>query len=232
MCGRFTLTQSAKRIAAHFQLDEEPDFVAGYNIAPTQPVPVIRAGKTTPREFSYLYWGLIPSWSKDPAMGARLINARSETVTEKPSFRTAFKRRRCLIAADGFYEWQQLGSKKTGTKKQPFYFQLQEHQPFGFAGLWEYWHSSEGDEIESCTILTTAANEQMQSIHDRMPVILHPDDYDLWLDPSVQSPDPLLPLLRPYPSEQMQHYPVSTRVNSPSNDNPDCIAPLEESTVF
>jgi putative SOS response-associated peptidase YedK len=122
MCGRFTLTQSAKRIAAHFQLDEEPDFVAGYNIAPTQPVPVIRAGKTTPREFSYLYWGLIPSWSKDPTMGARLINARSETVTEKPSFRTAFKRRRCLIAADGFYEWQQLGAKKTGTKKQPFYF--------------------------------------------------------------------------------------------------------------
>jgi putative SOS response-associated peptidase YedK len=230
MCGRFTLTQSAQ-LAKHFELDEEPEFVAGYNIAPTQPVPVIRVGKTTRREFDYLYWGLIPSWSKDPTIGARMINARSETVTEKPSFRTAFKRRRCLIAADGFYEWQQSGSKKPGVKKQPFYFHLRDHQPFGFAGLWEYWHSPEGDEIESCTILTTAANEQMQPIHDRMPVILHPQDYDLWLDPAVQVPDRLLPLLRPYLAEQMQHYPVSTKVNRPSNDSPDCIVPLSETTV-
>lgn len=118
--------------------------------------------------------------------------------------------------------------EKTGTKKQPFYFQLHEHQPFGFAGLWEHWHSPEGDEIESCTILTTAANQQMQPIHDRMPVILHPSDYALWLDPSVQSADRLLPLLRPYPAEQMQHYPVSTKVNNPSNDSPDCIVPLAE----
>jgi putative SOS response-associated peptidase YedK len=230
MCGRFTLTQSAKQLAKHFQLEEEPQFVPGYNIAPSQPVPVIRAGKAVQRQFDYLYWGLIPSWSKDPTIGARLINARSETVTEKPSFRAAFKRRRCLIAADGFYEWQQ-GAKKTGTKKQPFYFQLQDHQPFGFAGLWEIWHSPEGDEVESCTILTAPANEQMQPIHNRMPVILSPDDYDLWLDPNVQSPDRILPLLRPYPDEQMQHYPVSTLVNSPSNDSPDCIVPLEASVL-
>lgn len=228
MCGRFTLTQSAKGLAEHFLLDEEFPLVPGYNIAPTQPVPVIRAGKTTKREFDYLYWGLIPSWSKDPTIGARMINARSETVAEKPSFRTAFKRRRCLIAADGFYEWQQSSPKKTGAKKQPFYFQLQEHQPFGFAGLWEYWHSPDGGEIESCVILTTAANEQMQPIHDRMPVILSPDDYDLWLDPAVQSPDRLFPLLSPYPAEQMRHYPVSTQVNNPGHDSPDCIVPLEE----
>ncbi|XPM59709.1 MAG: SOS response-associated peptidase [Leptolyngbya sp. IPPAS B-1204] len=226
MCGRFTLTQSAEAIAEAFDLDEVPRFVPGYNIAPTQPVPTIRASKTSGREFDYLYWGLIPSWSKDPTIGARMINARAETVTEKPSFRTAFKRRRCLIVADGFYEWQKLGSKK-----QPYYFQLKDHQIFGFAGLWEHWHSPEGDEIQSCTILTTAANELMRSVHDRMPVILHPQDYDLWLDPTIQANERLHSLLRPYPDAEMHAYPVSTRVNSPQNDSPDCIAPLEQASV-
>jgi putative SOS response-associated peptidase YedK len=222
MCGRFTLTQSAAAIAEAFDLDEIPRFVPGYNIAPTQPVPTIRASRDSRREFDYLYWGLIPSWSKDPTIGARMINARSETVTEKPSFRTAFKRRRCLIVADGFYEWQKLGSKK-----QPYYFQLADHQIFGFAGLWEHWHSPEGDEIQSCTILTTAANELMRSVHDRMPVILHPQDYDLWLDPTIQTDERLHFLLRPYPDDQMCAYPVSTKVNSPQNDSPECIVPLE-----
>lgn len=222
MCGRFTLTQSAAAIAEAFDLDEIPRFVPGYNIAPTQPVPTIRASRDSRREFDYLYWGLIPSWSKDPTIGARMINARSETVTEKPSFRTAFKRRRCLIVADGFYEWQKLGSKK-----QPYYFQLADHQIFGFAGLWEHWHSPEGDEIQSCTILTTAANELMRSVHDRMPVILHPQDYDLWLDPTIQTDERLNFLLRPYPDDQMCAYPVSTKVNSPQNDSPECIVPLE-----
>lgn len=221
MCGRFTLTQSAETIAEAFQLDQVPKFVPGYNIAPTQPVPAIQADQQGERSFNYLYWGLIPSWSKDPSIGAKMINARAETVTEKPSFRTAFKRRRCLIVADGFYEWQ-----RTGGKKQPYYFQLNDHQVFGFAGLWEHWHSPEGDELQSCTILTTEANAAMRSIHDRMPVILQPQDYDLWLDPTVQTSERLLPLLQPYPAE-MQHYPVSTQVNSPQNDSPDCIVPLE-----
>lgn len=226
MCGRFTLTQSAETIAEFFELDEVPRFMPGYNIAPTQPVPTIRASQAKEREFDYLYWGLIPSWSKDPTIGARMINARAETVAEKPSFRTAFKRRRCLIVADGFYEWQ-----KTGSKKQPYYFHLDQHHPFGFAGLWEHWQSPEGDQIQSCTILTTAANDTMRPIHDRMPVILHPQDYDLWLDPTVQSTDGLYSLLRPYPDVEMHHYPVSTKVNRPQNDSSECIVPLEQTSL-
>jgi len=225
MCGRFTLTQSPELVAELFELDELPRFVAGFNIAPTQPVPVVRAGKAA-REFDYLYWGLIPSWSKDPSIGARMINARSETVTEKPSFRTAFKRRRCLILADGFYEWQKIGSKK-----QPYYIHLLDHQPFGFAGLWEHWQGPNGDEIESCTILTTAANDLMRPIHDRMPIILPPEDHRRWLDPSIQAAPQILPLLRPYPDSQMQIYPVSTAVNNPSHDSPDCILPLAEADL-
>lgn len=249
MCGRFTLTQSSEAVAAQFQLAEVPQFVPGYNIAPTQPVPVIRINPATEpsqnqpvaRQFSYLYWGLIPSWSKDPTLGSRLINARAETVAEKPSFRAAFKRRRCLVVADGFYEWKPLSAEsasvrsgtksgtksktKSGIQKQPFYFYLNHHQPFGFAGLWESWHSPSGDQIESCTILTTIANEIMQPIHDRMPVILEARDYDRWLDPSVES-SKLLSLLRPYPDQQMSVHPVSPQVNSPRYDSPDCITPL------
>ncbi len=228
MCGRFTLTQSPELVAELFELDDEPRFVAGFNIAPTQPVPVVRmaearSDKPAQRSFDFLYWGLIPSWAKDPSMGARMINARSETVTEKPSFRTAFKRRRCLVVSDGFYEWQKVGSKK-----QPYYFHLDDHQPFGFAGLWERWHSPTGDEVESCTILTTAANDLMRPIHDRMPVILPPQVYAQWLDPSFQDGSKLLPLLQPYPDAQMHSYPVSLAVNSPRHDGPDCILPLED----
>lgn len=225
MCGRFTLTQSGAAIAEAFELDSVPQLVPGYNIAPTQPVPAIRATEAAQRQFDYLYWGLIPSWAKDTSMATRMINARAETVTEKPAFRTAFKRRRCLIVADGFYEWQRLG-----TKKQPYYFRLNDQHPFGFAGLWEYWHSPEGDEIESCTILTTAANAVVQPVHDRMPVILNTQDYDRWLDPSVQSTEQLVSLLRPYPESEMSAYPVSAKVNSARYDGPDCIAPLEETT--
>jgi putative SOS response-associated peptidase YedK len=230
MCGRFTLTQSPELIAEIFELEDLPQFVAGYNIAPTQPVPVIRLDHAQ-RQFDYLYWGLIPSWTKDPTIGSRLINARSETVTEKPSFRAAFKRRRCLIVADGFYEWQKLepesGTKKTSAKKQPYYFHLTDHQPFGFAGLWEHWQSPAGDQIESCTILTTNANELMQPIHDRMPVILPAAAYQDWLDSTVQTTE-IIPLLQPYPEEQMHCYPVSLQVNNPRHDDPDCIAPLHQ----
>lgn len=168
-----------------------------------------------------LHWGLIPSWSKDPEIGSRMINARAETLHEKPSFRAAFRRRRCLIPADGFYEWQRLERKK-----QPYYFCRNDHQPFAFAGLWEHWESADG-EIESCTIVTTAANDLLKSIHDRMPVILQPEDYDLWLDPQVQETDRLQHLLFPDEDSPFIRYPVSTKVNRPQNDDPDCIEAIE-----
>lgn len=229
MCGRFTLNKSGEAIASAFQLTEVPQVLPHYNIAPTQLVPTVlhtaensnAVGKNSVlRQFHQLRWGLIPSWAKDPQMGARLINARAETVTEKPSFRSAFRHRRCLVIADGFYEWQ-----RQERKKQPFYFRLQNGQPFAFAGLWERWRSPDGEEIQSCTILTTEANEILRPIHDRMPVILDSKDYDLWLDPAVQNTEPLQ-LLRPYPSEAMTSYAVSTKVNNPANNTPECINSL------
>ena len=167
-----------------------------------------------------LHWGLIPSWAKDPKMGAKLINARAETVAEKPAFRTAFRQRRCLVLADGFYEWQTQENKK---QKQPYYIRLNDWQPFAFAGLWERWQDAEGEVIESCTLLTTEANELMCPIHNRMPVILDPKDYDVWLDPEVKQADVLQSLLHPYASEKMTAYPVSKAVNKPSNDTAECI---------
>ena len=222
MCGRFTLNKSGEAIASAFQLNEVPQLLPRYNIAPTQLVPtVLHTAENSNRQFHQLRWGLIPSWAKDPQMGTRLINARAETVTEKPSFRSAFRQRRCLVIADGFYEWQ-----RQERKKQPFYFQLQNGQPFAFAGLWERWRSPDGEEIQSCTILTTEANEILRPIHDRMPVILDSKDYDLWLDPEVQNTEPLQQLLRPYPSEAMTSYAVSTKVNNPANNTPECINSL------
>ena len=164
-----------------------------------------------------LKWGLIPSWADDPGIGARMINARSETVAEKPSFRRAFKERRCLIPADGFYEWQ-----RTSGGKQPYYLRTKSGRPFAFAGLWESW-DGDGSEIHSCTILTTDANDLVGEVHHRMPVILPPGDYELWLDPDVREPGELLPLLAPYPANDMEVYQVSRRVNRPSNNDPDCV---------
>ncbi|BAY43445.1 hypothetical protein SAMD00079811_10250 [Scytonema sp. HK-05] len=230
MCGRFTLSQTAEAIYQTFHVNKIPDLEPQYNIAPTQMVAaVLYNPESKQREFQKLRWGLIPSWAKDLGMGAKLINARAETAAEKPAFRSAFKHRRCLVVADGFYEWQ----TKEG-KKQPYYFHLQEGKTFGFAGLWEQWRlpparearSPQGEEITSCTILTTKCNELLQPIHERMPVILQPQDYDLWLDPQVQTPEPLQQLLHPYPSEAMMAYPVSTLVNSPHHNSPDCIKPL------
>jgi putative SOS response-associated peptidase YedK len=218
MCGRFTLSVSKETLAQAFHL-EFPDIAAQYNIAPTQEVTtVLHNLETNQREFQYLRWGLIPSWAKNTSIGAKLINARAETVAEKPSFRSAFKHRRCLVLADGFYEWQ----RKEG-KKQPFYFRLNSGQPFGFAGLWEKWKSPEGLEINSCTIVTTQANELLQSIHDRMPVILADRDYDLWLNPEEKKAEALQQLLVPYPASEMTATPVSTKVNNPRHDSPDCI---------
>lgn len=221
MCGRFTLSQRAEALSQTFHV-QLPDHEPQYNIAPTQMVlAVLYNPESQEREFKQLRWGLIPSWAKDPGMGAKLINARAETVAEKPAFRSAFKHRRCLVVADGFYEWQQQAGKK-----QPFYFRLQNGQAFGFAGLWEQWKSSEMEQISSCTILTTQSNELLQSVHDRMPVILKQQDYDLWLDPQVQTPEPLQQLLHPYPTESMTAYPVSTVVNSPKYNTPECIMPI------
>jgi putative SOS response-associated peptidase YedK len=191
-----------------------------YNIAPSQEVAAVRHDEAgNERQAAWLQWGLVPPWALDPAVGYRMINARGETVATKPAFREAFRRRRCLLVADGFYEWQR------GTKpKQPYYIRLNKDRPFAFAGLWQRWHKGERV-IESCTIITTEANELVAALHDRMPVILKEQDYDAWLDPHVDDAGRLKSLLSPYPAGQMTAYPVSTAVNSPRHDGPDCIEP-------
>jgi putative SOS response-associated peptidase YedK len=231
MCGRFTLTDPDQDLAVQFNLPQIPDLKPRYNIAPTQPVAAVRAAKDAvptdagvARELVLLRWGLIPFWTKDPTIGARMINARSETVAEKPAFRAAFKRRRCLVVADGFYEWQ-----KQNGGKQPFFIRLQDGRPFAFAGLWEHWAGADGSVIESCTLLTTEPNDLLRPLHNRMPVILLPRDYDLWLDPEMQKPGLLMPLLGSYPASEMEAYPVSRWVNKPQNDDPRCIEPLIQS---
>lgn len=222
MCGRFALLVPGATVAEFFNLDTAPDpLPARYNIAPTQPVLAVRlsaAGQQ--REFALFRWGLVPSWAKDVKMGARMINARSESVAEKPAFRAAFKRRRCLIPASGFFEWQVVNGRK-----QPMFIHPQDDPLFAFAGLWEYWAGADGSELETCTILTTTPNELMGPIHNRMPVIVEQEDFSMWLDPGLR-PEDGLHLLRPYPAEKMAAYPVSTMVNSPANDIPACIEPL------
>jgi len=221
MCGRFTLITPAETIAEQFQLPEMPSLAPRYNIAPTQPVVAVRQRpENGGRELAVLQWGLVPFWSKDPKIGSRMINARSETAAEKPAFRAAFRRRRCLVVADGFYEWQRLERGK-----QPFYIHLRDERPFAFAGLWEYWEGPEGA-LESCVLLTTEPNDLLRPLHNRMPVILPSEHYDLWLDPDVQKAGLLQPLLCPYPSEGMVAYSISTWVNKPANDGPRCIEPL------
>ena len=220
MCGRFTLTTDPEILEQAFGIQSVPgDMPTRFNIAPTQPVAVV-VNRDGVREFDAFRWGLIPAWAKDMKIGNRMINARGETVAEKPSFKRPLKSRRCLVLADGFYEWQ-----KTPDGKVPTYIHLEDHQPFAFAGLWDRWESAEGDEVLSCTIITTEPNEVMAPIHNRMPVILPPDAIDVWLDPAQQSPDTLVPLLKPFPPESMQTYAVSRLVNSPANDVPDCILP-------
>jgi putative SOS response-associated peptidase YedK len=208
-------------VAEVFGLDREPSLKPRYNVAPTQPVPIIRILRTNPetkqRELVSVRWGLVPSWADDPGVGNRLINARAETVASKPAFREAFKHRRCLVPADGFYEW-----KKEGARKQPVYVRRKDGLPFAFAGLWEEWER-EGEVIESCVIITTDANPLMAEFHDRMPVILDPKDYGLWLDPEVQDPKRLEPLLQPFPSDELEVYPVSRLVNDPKHEDPKCL---------
>lgn len=221
MCGRFTLRAPADRVKREFQLEEVPSIEARFNIAPTQSVLAVRS-IADEREAVLLKWGLIPSWAKDNSIGAKLINARSETVEEKPSFREAFKRRRCIIPADGFYEWQ-----RTGGRKQPYYFRLKDDRLFGFAGLWEKWRTPDGESLETCSILTTEANEVLSTVHDRMPVILHPESYELWLDDDARKQDLRKELLRPYPASEMTAYPVSTSINSPQHQGEELVQPIQ-----
>ena len=221
MCGRFALKAPPRSIQEHFHLPERVNLSPRYNIAPSQAIAVVRhlPGKSS-RQLDLLRWGLIPGWAKDMKVGYKMINARAETLAQKPSFRAAFKKRRCLIAADGFYEW-----KHSGKTKQPFYVHLKNGAVFAFAGLWESWKSPEGSTIESCTIITTAPNGLLQKIHDRMPVILPPEQYETWLQDSTPEHS-LQQLLMPYPAEAMEAYRVGPEVNSPKNDTPACMLPL------
>ncbi|PQO28948.1 SOS response-associated peptidase [Blastopirellula marina] len=222
MCGRYTLRARLNRLleiyAAQSQIEWEPH----YNIAPTQNVVGIRhAADGDHREAVLLRWGLIPPWAGDPTIGNRMINARAETIAEKRSFISPLKRRRCLVIADGFYEW-----KKEGKAKQPYYIHMKDDQPIAFAGLWERWKKNDLT-IESCTIITTAANELMAPLHDRMPAILSPIDFEKWLDPTIEDPDQLTPLLDSYPADEMEAYPVSTAVNSSKGDSSDYVHPTD-----
>jgi putative SOS response-associated peptidase YedK len=218
MCGRYTLKTPTGVLAEWFEVEESPSsLIPSYNIAPTQEVAAV-VEEDDKRKLEMFRWGLIPSWAKDPAIGNKMINARAETVSEKPSFRSAFKKRRCLILADGFYEWQ-----KTDSGKQPFYIHMEDGSPFAFAGLWEDWKN--GEEIRSCAIITTDANDLMSEIHHRMPVILPPENYGAWLDPDFDEKEPLTALLKPYPSDEMEAYAVSRRVNKPSNNEPSVVEP-------
>jgi putative SOS response-associated peptidase YedK len=217
MCGRFTQRKPAKALEDHFGV-EVPETQPSFNIAPTQNVLAIRGGNDG-RSAVWLKWGLVPAWAKDPSTGARFINARSETVTEKPSFREAFKKRRCIIPADGFYEWQRAGGRK-----QPYFFHMRDDRPFGFAGLWERWEGNIGEALDTCTILTTEANDMLRPVHDRMPVILHPEEYSLWLGAGERERALLMELLRPYPANGMIGYPVSPLASSPSNRGAGLIA--------
>ncbi len=222
MCGRFTFTVSAAILADLFDLEEPPDFKPRYNIAPTQTHPIVRSGDGDRREWAQMRWGLIPHWAKDMNIGARMINARSETAAQKPSFRTPLDRRRCLVPTDGFYEWQ-----KTEFGKQPFHIRFTDRRPFAFAGLWERWSRGEGDPLETFTILTTSPNEVAAQVHDRMPVIIARQHWPAWLQSQPMTPEKLEGLFSPCPEGEMEAVPVSRRVNSPHNDDPECLAPPE-----
>ena len=223
MCGRFTLTVDPADLREAFPGLTFPEGMAPrYNIAPSQRVAV--AANNGKNEVEFFKWGLVPSWAKDVSIGNRMINARAESLAEKPSFRAAYKRRRCLILADGFYEWKAEPGQKS---KTPMLIRLKSGEPFAFAGLWEAWHPDQEDALLSCTIITTTPNALMEKIHDRMPAILKPDVYAVWLDPAEQTPDKLNKLLKPYPATQMTAFPVSRLVNDPKNDSPKCIVPAK-----
>lgn len=219
MCGRYTLTKFERRLQERYGIiDRDTPFLPRFNIAPTQEAPVVLFDEKP--QLKYLRWGLIPIWAKDSKIGNQLINARSETVAEKPAFRSAFKKRRCLVLTDGFYEWT-----KTPHGKAPVWITLKDQPMFCFAGLWENWKDPAGKLLQTFTIITTNANELLTPVHTRMPVILHEQDFDRWLDPHTDDSAALAALLQPFPSGAMHYREVSTLVNSPRNDDPRCIEP-------
>jgi putative SOS response-associated peptidase YedK len=220
MCGRYSLHTHPEVIALYFKLGLLPDLTPRYNITPGTNVLIVRQDPEKGRTADLYRWGLIPGWAKDPAIGNKLANARAETVAEKPSFRSAFKRGRCLIPASGFYEW-----KKVAGRKRPYYVRPVGADLFAFAGLTERWNGPDGP-VHSCAIITTDANELMRDIHDRMPVILAPEDHAAWLDPANPAPAKLQALLKPCPPRMMAAHPVSPRVNTPKNDEPALIEPV------
>src|SRR5277367_7156605 len=219
MCGRYRLTAKERYLRDHFGVDGDLSWAPRWNIAPTEQGPVVRQGRKEPkRTFALLRWGQIPFWTKDKSIGLKTINAMSETAAEKPAFRDAMKLRRCLIPADGFYEWETLGTKV----KQPYNFGMSGDALFAFAGLWERWRDPLGDFIETFTILTTKPNSLVADVHDRMPAILKPEDYELWLDPGVTNVALVADTLKPFDARLMKKYPVSTRVNRAEHDDQDC----------
>lgn len=229
MCNRFRLSRPPQDVAAHFDApEEELEDGPRYNIAPTQPVVTVREvqGKKS-RHFTTMRWGLIPFWAKDTSIGLRTLNARSETVSTTPAFRESILRKRCLIPADGFYEWAHIGKLK-----QPYCFEVGEGEVFALAGLWDQWKSPNGEAIESCTILTTTPNSIVTDLHDRMPVIVSPENYDRWLDPDITDFEEIRDILKPYDPSLMRRYPVSTKLNNSRNDDAESAKPitLEAST--
>jgi len=223
MCGRYELHTQPAAIALAFGLAHEPALRARYNIAPMQMVPIVRTNASGERELVEMRWGLVPRWAKDPSMGARMINARAVTVAERPAFRNAFQRHRCLLPADGFYEW------RTGASgKQPMHIARRDEQPFGLAGLFERWRSPEGEVLDTCTILTTAANRTLRAVHERMPVIIAPVDYARWLDPANTD---VTGLLAPAPDDALRAHAVSTRVNAVRNDDASLLEPVPDAVA-
>ena len=228
MCGRFALNETPKKFAEHFHLSGDTELMQSWNIAPSLRIYAITDDQEGRRHLNKMKWGLIPSWAKDSTIGNKLSNARGETVAEKPSFRSAFKYHRCLIPASGFYEW-----KSDKGVKYPWYISLKSGEPMAFAGLWESWHpkdeKGEGETIESCCIITTDANALMQPIHDRMPVILDPDQWETWLSPHIKQPDMLIPLIGSHAPESMQAWPVSRDLNRVGlRDDAGLIEPITE----
>jgi putative SOS response-associated peptidase YedK len=224
MCGRYRLSRRKEFLAEHFDTNfDDLDWEPRYNIAPTQAVAVIRRrGPSQTRQATMMRWGLIPSWASDPTIAARTINARAETAASKPSFREPLRNQRCLVPADGFYEW-----RRSAKEKQPFCFEVEAGAVFAFAGLWDSWRSPDGDALETCTILTTTPNDLLADVHDRMPVILPAELYDRWLDPGMHGLEGVLGLLKPYDPALMRRYPVSQRVNLVTNEGPECSAPVD-----
>jgi len=226
LCGRFTLRARPEDVAEHFELDGELSLQPRFNVAPGQEVPIVRRDDGGGRRLEQRTWGLVPFWATDPAVGNRMINARSETVSEKPAFRQAVAKRRCLVPADGFYEWA-----SGPAPKQPYWIGRADEGLFAFAGLFEDWHAEASDAIRSCTILTTTANATLAPIHHRMPVILAPSAYATWVDDDPKSSGDRLALLAPCPDDWLRAHPVSLRVNSPRHDDPECLAPAPPQPV-